>query len=592
MREWAADDELCELVSGAENSLPGGFGVARDSQGEVKRPRSPMPSSRAPAAAKRARKCCLRSPVTSSSSEALAVSDKGAGSGEDDVRLLGLMMKRRRRGGDYSDTDDTDSPAAVLRYQAGAGGGGHDDAKDFPGAGDAEEAAEAARARARAGAGAERDDWQEEKADARGGSQFMPDWDDAGILLLLNAAEELEQESEQRGTGARGNKSGSAGASPRAGLTAAALSQQQLLIHQQMLMQERVRRQRCGAVSETGAAAASASAPLGGVVGGGLWVSQLSAQAQAQAQAQLMHPVAAALESSKLIHQRYSAAAAAAAGGMVNTHTPSMVLAAVTSFREAVARAVEETDAVAAAAGHGTASEEGKYPYAASEEGTRSGCGGEGESTEEKELEEEELEELEEETRPREAMAATSSAGRGWGDAADAAAAEDGGARSPHHSHVESPVVDVDSLALQRLQRERLLATAHEQQQQKRQQQRKQRAAAASPAAGGAPAKGAMPGQPDIFIQQLATRANELYMVLGPHEIVVQTLMALAVACHWEGYAADTELALNQLWEVVRASSFPGGLGETEAAMTALRGRFEDMVKRAMSDHNFFNGLC
>ena len=86
----------------------------------------------------------------------------------------------------------------------------------------------------------------------------------------------------------------------------------------------------------------------------------------------------------------------------------------------------------------------------------------------------------------------------------------------------------------------------------------------------------------DAFIQQLATRAAELYAQLGPHATVVQTLTTLVVACHRGGYKRDAELAAGQLWEVIRASRFPGGVGETPDGIAVLRAQLGAMMDQAL----------
>ena len=86
----------------------------------------------------------------------------------------------------------------------------------------------------------------------------------------------------------------------------------------------------------------------------------------------------------------------------------------------------------------------------------------------------------------------------------------------------------------------------------------------------------------DAFIQQLAARAAELYQQLGPHATVVQTLTTLVVACHRGGYVRDAELAAGQLWEVIRASRFPGGVGESLEGVAALRAHFAGMLDQAL----------
>ena len=86
----------------------------------------------------------------------------------------------------------------------------------------------------------------------------------------------------------------------------------------------------------------------------------------------------------------------------------------------------------------------------------------------------------------------------------------------------------------------------------------------------------------DAFIQQLATRAAELYARLGPHATVVQTLTTLVVACHRGGYKRDAELAAGQLWEVIRASRFPGGVGETPEGIAVLRAQLGAMMDQAL----------
>ena len=81
-------------------------------------------------------------------------------------------------------------------------------------------------------------------------------------------------------------------------------------------------------------------------------------------------------------------------------------------------------------------------------------------------------------------------------------------------------------------------------------------------------------------IECLATKANELYMTLGPHHAVMETLLGLAVTCHRGGYAHDTNLALGQLWEVVQMNAGPEH--RHGAALLDLRAKFETMVEASM----------
>jgi hypothetical protein len=581
---------------------------------EVKRPRSPMPCSRAPAAAQRARKRRQRSPVTSSSSDSDAAEEA-----EEEYR----RAMKRARNGDYSDDyshDSHDSDDATTtndravggygtEFSGGSRGGQGAGVMRIPGGGDggggekaaAKEAAAAARKRWPASAKhAQHSQQQRQRSQHEsgpitsstrrptgGGSQFMPDWDDAGLLLLLNAAEELEAgeapDSSRLGTGAA-----VIGGAPGAANHATTM---------------------CGgsvAEAEAALAAAAAGVGMGAMAGAGVagftGLSAVVPGFSAAEQLLMQHPVVAALESSKLEflahQQRYSNA--------VVTSSPS--------FQEAVARAVGKATAAAGARRSGVYD----APAAARERGE---CGGKHKG------------EMQATTA---ATAATTDAA--WGDAIASAAAE------PAHARHSTTDALTDALTPQ--QHEQLFALAIERARLQQQQQQLSTAAAADDdgnnndnavatttannnnsnaaaaaaandtaaaaaandtaaaagAAGVTTAAGVvermileagmgMPNQLDIFIQQLATRASELYMVLGPHELVVQTLMALAVACHRGGYAADTELALAQLWDVVRAAAFPGGVGETDAAAAELRVKFGDMVKTAMSDHSVFNGL-
>ena len=105
-----------------------------------------------------------------------------------------------------------------------------------------------------------------------------------------------------------------------------------------------------------------------------------------------------------------------------------------------------------------------------------------------------------------------------------------------------------------------------------------------APVVGGAGPENPKPAtaELDAFIQQLATRAAELYAQLGPHATVVQTLTTLVVACHRGGYKRDAELAAGQLWEVIRASRFPGGVGETPEGIAVLRAQLGAMMDQAL----------
>lgn len=85
-------------------------------------------------------------------------------------------------------------------------------------------------------------------------------------------------------------------------------------------------------------------------------------------------------------------------------------------------------------------------------------------------------------------------------------------------------------------------------------------------------------------IECLATKANDLYMTLGPHHAVMETLLGLAVACHRGGYAHDTNLALGQLWEVVQMNAGPDHQHST--ALLSLRSKFEGMVEAGMRNEN------
>ena len=63
---------------------------------------------------------------------------------------------------------------------------------------------------------------------------------------------------------------------------------------------------------------------------------------------------------------------------------------------------------------------------------------------------------------------------------------------------------------------------------------------------------------------------------------MVQTLTTLVVACHRGGYKRDAELAAGQLWEVIRASRFPGGVGETPEGIAVLSAQVGAMVDQAL----------
>ena len=154
--------------------------------------------------------------------------------------------------------------------------------------------------------------------------------------------------------------------------------------------------------------------------------------------------------------------------------------------------------------------------------------------------------------------------------------------RNHHHHHQQQQQELRETLTRQ------LLATRMwQQQQQQEQQQNRARAAAMQAVASEATMEHRNGLKPviDVLIQQMAARANELYLMLGPHELVAQTLMMLVVACHqWGACDADIEIAFDQLFGVVAAAAFPGGLGQTEQSMADLRMKLKAEVERTISE--------
>jgi hypothetical protein len=76
----------------------------------------------------------------------------------------------------------------------------------------------------------------------------------------------------------------------------------------------------------------------------------------------------------------------------------------------------------------------------------------------------------------------------------------------------------------------------------------------------------------DGVVQTLSARCAELYVLLGPHQIVARELAVLIVALRGGGarYALQEKIVTEQLWELARALAFPGGLGETPETRAAL----------------------
>ena len=76
----------------------------------------------------------------------------------------------------------------------------------------------------------------------------------------------------------------------------------------------------------------------------------------------------------------------------------------------------------------------------------------------------------------------------------------------------------------------------------------------------------------DGVVQTLSARCAELYVLLGPHQIVARELAVLIVALRGGGarYALQEKVVTEQLWELARALAFPGGLGETPETRAAL----------------------
>ena len=96
--------------------------------------------------------------------------------------------------------------------------------------------------------------------------------------------------------------------------------------------------------------------------------------------------------------------------------------------------------------------------------------------------------------------------------------------------------------------------------------------ASAPPSASDAAAAEARRRHLDGVVQTLSARCAELYVLLGPHQIVARELAVLIVALRGGGarYALQEKIVTEQLWELTRALAFPGGLGETPETRAAL----------------------
>lgn len=96
--------------------------------------------------------------------------------------------------------------------------------------------------------------------------------------------------------------------------------------------------------------------------------------------------------------------------------------------------------------------------------------------------------------------------------------------------------------------------------------------ASAPPSASDAAAAEARRRHLDGVVQTLSARCAELYVLLGPHQIVARELAVLIVALRGGGarYALQEKIVTEQLWELARALAFPGGLGETPETRAAL----------------------
>ena len=96
--------------------------------------------------------------------------------------------------------------------------------------------------------------------------------------------------------------------------------------------------------------------------------------------------------------------------------------------------------------------------------------------------------------------------------------------------------------------------------------------ASAPPSASDAAAAEARRQSLDGVVAALSARCAELYVLLGPHELVVRDLAELVLALRIGGarYALQEKTVTEMLWELARAVAFPGGFGETAEMLAVL----------------------
>jgi hypothetical protein len=92
----------------------------------------------------------------------------------------------------------------------------------------------------------------------------------------------------------------------------------------------------------------------------------------------------------------------------------------------------------------------------------------------------------------------------------------------------------------------------------------------------------------DVLVHVLSARCAELYVVLGPHEIVAKDLATLVVTLRSGGsrYHVQEKIVTGQLWELVRAMAFPSVLvGEIAPPTQALLARLvASMIDNAAAE--------
>ena len=89
--------------------------------------------------------------------------------------------------------------------------------------------------------------------------------------------------------------------------------------------------------------------------------------------------------------------------------------------------------------------------------------------------------------------------------------------------------------------------------------------------------------QLDRVVTALSAQCAELYIMLGPHEVVARELATLIVTLRSGGgkYQAQEKVVTGQLWELVRAMTFPQGMGDTQETQGALARVVASMIDNA-----------